>query len=107
MRTTAKAVTSKVQQHILGYFGESDGWDSENPVTNLKQQMDVMVYDTKPLYQGAKELVEDGCFLAYHSQVNQFMDSLDINDKQINYTDEQTWDLYVHLLAREICKLVN
>ena len=105
MRTTAKQVTDKVQEHILRSFFD---WErGVLPQQALKNQINYMKHDTETDYQAAKRLVEGGQFFVYHYDVNDFMNDLDINDKQKDYDDKETWDLYVHLLSREICKLIN
>jgi GTP cyclohydrolase III len=108
MRTTAKEVTTKIREHILNGFEEWESYDNcESPLDALTSQLEYMRYDNETDYQTAKRLVEDGQFLVYHFDVNNFMNELNINDKQKEYSDTETWDLYVHLLAREICKLIN
>jgi hypothetical protein len=101
MRTTAKPVVNKLQQHIKEFYQDNH----EDWLKGLIQDVNSQHFGTRSLYQAATELVLGGNFLIYHFDVNNFMNDLDINDKQKDYTDEETWNLYVHLLAREICKL--
>ena len=109
MRTTNKSVVNKLQAHVLDSFGIDDGWDTDDSVANLKEQLKSFDYLPSE-YQRAKELVMGGTFLCYHYQVREFLNSLDIQDwtkHPDEYDNQQQWDLYVHLLSREICKLIN
>ena len=101
MCTTARQVTSKLHQHIKEFYTDNH----EDWLKGLILDVNSQHYGNRSIYQAAKELVMGGNFLIYHLDVNNFMNELNINDRQKDFTDEQTWDLYVHLLAREICKL--
>lgn len=105
MKTTAKPVLNALREHILEDF--KDGFDTPDAVENLKHQITSMKFEGEGDYQTAKRLVEGGTFLVYYYDINNFMNELDINDKQKDYSDNDTWELYQHLLAREICKLIN
>lgn len=101
MRTTAKPVVNKLHQHIKEHYSDRfDDW-----LKGLILEVNSQHYGNRSIYQASKELVLGGNFLIYHYDVNNFVNELDINNKQKDYTDTETWELYVHLLAREICKL--
>ena len=106
MRTTTKAVINKLQAHILEKFGVEFYGDNYE-VTNLANQINSMRINDESDQKTAKGLVEGGTFLCYYQDVVDFLKELDINDKDKEYSDQQGWDLYIHLLSREICKLIN
>ena len=107
MKTTNKEVVNKLQAHILDSFTQDFGWDNDNAVANLVEQISSMRIGSATNYTTAKELVMGGTFLCYHYQVREFLDGLGINPEGKEYDSQKSWDLYVHLLAREISKLVN
>lgn len=107
MRTTSKQVIAKLQEHILDEFGTDNGWDTDNKVDNLVKQITSMRHDNENNYMTAVRQVEGGGFLIYHEEVKDFLNSLGTNPDNKEYSDEDSWKLYIHLLAREISKIVN
>lgn len=108
MRTTAKSVVDKIQEHVLDGFEEWESYDDcESPLDALTSQLEYMRNDNETDYQTAKRLVEGGQFLIYHYQVQEFLNGLGINPDGKEYDTQDSWELYVHLLSREICKLIN
>ena len=71
----------------------------------LRKQIDYMRYNNRTTYQTALDYVEGGSFLVYHTDVQDFLKTLDINPSGKEYTDEKAWRLYCHLIAREMTKL--
>ena len=107
MRSTSKEVVSKLQGHILNQFGSDYGWDDDNAIKNLTNQISSMRIGNNTNYQTALDLVDGGTFLAYYSDVETFLNSLGINPNNKQYDSQKVWHTYRHLLAREISKLVN
>lgn len=107
MRSTTKSVVNQIQEHVLNHFTEDYGWEVGTPETNLRDQIESMAYPNESVYQTAKRWVEGGSALVYYGEQREFLDSLDINPKNKTFTDQQVFDTYVALLAREITKLVE
>lgn len=107
MKTTSKEVITKLQEHILDQFGTDYGWDTDNKVANLTDQISHMRVGSENNYTTAVHLVEGGTFLVYYTDVKEFLNGLGINPDNKEYGDQDSWKLYIHLLAREISKLVN
>ena len=109
MRTTAKPVIEALQAHILEQFNsyhyESNGTMTE--LDNLKAQIKAMRYGERTTYQTALDWVEGGGALIYHTDVKEFLNNLGINPTHQEYSDDKSWRLYCHLVAREITKLVE
>jgi hypothetical protein len=97
MRTTNKEVVKKIQEHILEY----------STLQELRDNLEAVKYGDMTDYRGAVALVEGGCFLCYDNQVDDFLINLDINELNKKYDNVKSWNLYCHLLAREILKLIN
>ena len=103
MRTNTKIVSNKIQEHIKEYY----------TIEGLKEQVKALQYTrqgnrftfTPSIYYVLEEMVQGGCFLIYYQDVQDFLNGLGINPTYKEYTDEQSWDLYKHLIAREGAKL--
>lgn len=97
-RSNSKIVREKIKEHIFEYY-EFD--DLVGDVEAVKHPYD----DT---YNAAKRLVEGGCFLIYHTDVREFLESLNLNNKSgKTFSDDDCWQMYTHLLAREIEKIIS
>jgi hypothetical protein len=107
MRTDNKQVIAKVQEHVLSYFTSDMGWNNDNSTANLTEQINSMRIGNENNYMTGLHLVEGGTFLIYYQEQEDFLNSLGINPENKKYSNQQVWDLYKHLLAREIQKLVN
>lgn len=109
MRTTAKPVVEKVQNHIIEYFQER-ALDEYAPQEKwrdfLNEQIHYMQHSGRTIYQTALDFVEGGSLLIYHTEVKEFLNDLGINPTGKEYSDDKSWRLYCHLVAREITKLV-
>lgn len=106
MKTNDKRVIAKVQEHVLESFTPED-YNVETSEQAITEQINYMRIGNDNNYQTALHLVQGGSFLIYHYQVKDFLNSLGINPDNKEYTDQQSWDLYCHLVAREIQKIVN
>jgi hypothetical protein len=102
MRSNSKAVRELVKAHILEQI--EDG-DIELLKGNLKAVSGMR--DTQTVYQQAKYLVDGGSFLCYHWDVNEFLNGLGINPEHKEYDDMDSWNLYKHLIASEVEKMVK
>lgn len=106
MRTTSKEVIAKLKEHVLKSFTPED-FNVETSEQALSSQINCMRIGNDNNYRTALHLVDGGSFLIYHNDIKDFLNSLGINPSNKEYTDQQSWDLYKHLLAREIQTLVN
>jgi hypothetical protein len=108
MRTTNKLVIEKLQQHIIDEFEHRALEDGDQLLTAegaLFEQLYHMRYGTRTIYQTALDWVEGGGLLIYHGDVKDFLNSLGINPTHQEYSDDKSWHLYCHLVAREMTKL--
>jgi hypothetical protein len=111
MRTTNKLVVQNIRIHILENFAESADYTRNNgepnatPLTELKKQIDYMRRNGRTIYQTALDYVERCSLLVYYGDVKEFLNNLGINETGKEYSDEKSWRLYCHLVAREITKL--
>lgn len=106
MKAHNKQVVSKLQQHILEGFDPRD-FDIETPLQALKLQIEYMKHDHETDYDAGTRYVEGGGYLVYHGEVQEFLNGLGINPDGKEYDEQDSWRLYVHLLAREISELVK
>jgi hypothetical protein len=100
MRSNTKVVRSLVKAHIL---------DTIESVETLKANLKAVggTPNTQTTYQQAKYLVEGGAFLVYYQDIKEFLNGLGINPNNKEYSNSQSWDLYRHLIASEIVKIVE
>ncbi len=107
LRTNSIQVITLLRAHILSHFGRDCGWDTDDAVANLSDQIKHMTYPGHNNVQAAHDLVMGGTFLIYYADAADFLDSLGINAAGKAYKEEDSWDLYVHLLTREIMQMVE
>lgn len=99
MRSNSKVVREQVKNHILEYQ------DLDLLKANLQAVSGMP--ETQTVYQQGKYLVDGGSFLIYHSEVTDFLNGLGINPEGKEYDSQKSWDLYKHLIASEIEKLIK
>lgn len=97
MRTNTKIVGDQVKAHILEAMELED---IKGTIANIK-------WGLMSDYEAAKSMVMDGSFLIYYEDVNNFLNGLGINPEGKEYDNQKSWDLYIHLLASEIVKLIK
>lgn len=97
MRTTNKEVVNKIREHILEFYNLED----------LRAEIEGLDYISDYYYHRAKYMVQGGCFLCYYHNVKEFLNSLGINPTNKEYSDDKSWELYKHLIAREVEKLLK
>ena len=90
MRTNTTEVKNKIKEHIREHY--------EN-LQDMKNDTKSFDYLNTDDYHKIEKLVEGGCFLCYHNDVKNFLDSLGINPSGKEYTNEKSWTLYTHLIA--------
>lgn len=92
MRTNCRAVKEAIRNHILEYY----------TIEELKNQIEAIRCRQYPtIYHAVKHMAESGCFLIYHGEVKDFLNGLGINPDNKEYTTEESWNLYCHLIARD------
>ena len=106
MRTTQREVVEKIQDHILESFSKDNGWDHEDPKRNVENQIKYMQRDGETVYKTARNYVEGGAMLVYYGDVIDWLKTLNLDESR-QYSEQESWELYVHLLAREITKMVE
>jgi hypothetical protein len=100
LSTNSNEVRKAVQEHIISYYENIDDLKAE--VENLKGYNTIYTD-----YQAGAYMVQGGSFLCYYSVVKDFLNGLGINPDNKEYTDEKSWELYKHLIALNIERLVN
>lgn len=100
MRSNSKQVRELVKAHIL---------DTIESLDILKADLKAVsgMPNTMTVYHQAKYLVDGGSFLVYHYDVNEFLKTLNLNGSNKKYDDMKSWELYKHLIASEVEKLVK
>ena len=96
-KTNSNHVKYLVREHIGDYFKPED----------LKSTLEAVKYGNMSDYQGMIEVVMGGSFLIYYSDVKYFLNGLGINPDGKEYSDEKSWELYKHLVAREGLHIIN
>lgn len=101
--TNTKQFMAKVQNTIINEFE----WNQDKLIKQL--QVFIHLYGD---YNRARELVLSGCFDCYYSQVAETMATwfdCTVDDIWAYYKDnsQKIWDSYVHIMAKNIVKIVN
>ena len=99
MKTNSRVVQNKIKEHILDTMSVED----------LKANVEGLIGSRGCLttYHTIKYMVQGGSFLCYYHHVKEFLDSLDINPHNKEFSDEQSWDLYKHLIAQVGSKMLD
>lgn len=97
IRSTSLQVIKGLHAHINDYYNLED---LTSQITSLK----CPYYPT--LYRCAYHIVEGGSFLITNEDIQNFLSDLLQSDKT-KYTETQSFEMYCHLLAREIAKIVD
>lgn len=97
-RSNSKQVIEKVRSHIQDFYNYD----------NLIGDIEAIKHPFDSIYLSAKRLVEGGCFLIYHTDVREFLEGLHLNNKsEKDFSDYDCWEMYKHLLAREVNKIIK
>lgn len=89
MRTNTKIVKELIKKHILEY----------TTVEELKANIKSVNYDYNTNYNNIIRLVEGGLFLIYNDDISEFLTSLNINEKSKKFNENDSFNLYKHLIA--------
>ena len=101
MKTNCKAVKELIREHIKDFYDPADLAEQVAYLTHTNRR------ECPTNYHAVRYMVQGGCFLCYYNQVNAFLDSLGINPNGNKYSDEKSWELYCHLLARDAELLIK
>jgi len=109
LRTTNPQVKAKLVEHVLSYFTKDYGWDSDDTMANLKEQM--KAFNWLPTdYAGGKYMAEGGTFLIYYREQRDFLgDLLEENEfeREHKYSDNQVFATYCHLVGRTVSDILK
>lgn len=97
--SNCKIVNNKIDKHILNYYDNLD---------NLKNDLKAVKYP--PVYsdyQAGAYLVLGGNFLIYYYDQKQYLKKLKLKAYKDNLTDLAVFNLYKHLIAKRIARLVE
>ena len=104
MNTNCKAVRDAMKEHVISFFEA----DNENAASVLCDQARSMIYrDLPTTYHTGRHMAEGGSFLIYHGDVKNFLNSLGINPKNKEYSDDKSWSLYCHLCGLAVERVCN
>ena len=92
-----KEVSDNIQAHILEYY--------DNPV-DFMEQMDAMDYLPTRWHAG-EELAKGGSYAIYYDDQREFLNSLNINPKGKDFSDDRVFEVYTSLVGRESERLYN
>lgn len=93
-RSNSKIVRKKISEHIFEHYED---------IELLKEDVKALKYGNRSTYQAARELVKGGGFLIFTYSIKKFIENLELN----NNSKIETFELYTHLLAREITKMIE
>lgn len=107
LRTTNKIVRERLTAHVLDNFWPDNYGSGTVGLQNLKDQLDHMNYNNRPIYQVALDYVEGGSYLCYYHDVRDFLRELldETEEEADRYSDDKAWKLYCHLIARTMANL--
>jgi len=92
-----KEVSENIQAHILDYYDSPE---------DFVQQMDAMNYLPTKWHAG-EELAKGGSYMVYYDEQRDFLDSLKINPKGKEFSDDRVFQTYTSLIGRESAKLYD
>ncbi len=96
-----------IQAHILDGFGSDYGYPVDSdPIANLRDQLDALIWGTRTYKDASRDLVEGGKYLVYYHDIRAWLNGLGINDTNVEYDDQAVWDKYIALITREINALL-
>lgn len=97
MNSNSKEVKEQIRWHISQYYAPGELWDEIRNLISWKHTA----------YNTAYYMAECGDFnISYYDQ-RAFLTSLDLRNGNKEYTDEQVFKLYCHLIAREAQHIYN
>lgn len=91
-----KEVSENIQAHILDYY------DSPQ---DFVEQMDNMNEPT--MWRAGETLAKGGSYMIYYDEQREFLDSLKINPKGKEFSDDRVFQTYTSLVGRESAKLYD
>lgn len=106
VRTNSNYVKRKIRNHIYNNIRARD-YGVRTKKDALKKQINYMRFPGESDYQCAKRFVTDGNFLISDWDIKRFINSLGINKERKKYDRQKTFDLYRHLIAREISQMMS
>ena len=102
LRTNTKQVAAAIAAHVMEYYPTVEALRADANAAAMMPR-DVTA-DAK-----GRRLVEGGCFLCYIYQVRDFLrEALQETDAEAQrYNDRDVWELYTHLVAKSIARLIG
>lgn len=93
-----RRVTERIRAHIAEYYTPQE----------LTEQLKAFDYMQGGNYHKIKHMVQGGCFLVYHVDVQKFLyEAMEATEAEKKYDNEQSWELYKHLIALQGEKIVD
>lgn len=91
-----KEVSENIQAHILDYYDKPE---------DFIQQMDNMNEPT--MWHAGEKLAKGGSYMIYYDEQRDFLNSLKINPKNKEFSDDRVFQTYTSLVGRESAKLYD
>lgn len=109
LRANSRIVCQRVMGHVLSLFDDWEQYEGATcPLDALRQQVESMVKNRPASWgytrrEACKDIILGGMGLVYFGDVRKQVQAwLEQSDKESErYSDEETWNLYVILCARE------
>lgn len=89
-----KEVSENIQAHILEYYDKPE---------DFVEQMDNMNEPT--MWRAGETLAKGGSYMIYYDEQRDFLNSLKINPKGKEFSDDKVFNTYSNLIGRESAKL--
>lgn len=111
-KTNSKIVKERVRAYLLTLWEDYD----DEPLEAMRGQVKAcalgIAHNYKfgvPTYAAAKHMMEGGKGACYFSEacalLKEWLDETD--EEAAKYDDQKTWDLYIHLCAREVASMLE
>lgn len=103
MKTNSKEVRQKILEHINETFNDLDYEECLTTKQKVRSQIDYMRNKKDSIYRTCERLVEGGTFLIYTSDIETFLNSLNLNNNSHKkFNDIEIFNMYKLLLSREL-----
>ena len=109
MKSNSKEVTNKVKEHIANFIDYTEYENAKSIEQALRLQINaIKCYQCPTDYTAAVEMVKNGMFEVYTSDINAFMESLELNNNSSRkFSDDENFKKYQHLIALQVEKMIK
>jgi hypothetical protein len=100
MKSYSTQVRQAIQLHVLDHY-------DERGARGLLEDFNAVRTNRDTDESASRRLVEDGNFLIWYDDQRNYLNGLGINDTKKEYSDDEVFNKYVALLAREILNIIK